>query len=229
MRLARSYAGSGPGLFLEVVAIADMQEVIAWLRRLANLDTRVFDEVRTNPTATIPGFIVAAVSIFIAGLGGWLWWIVEDFGQSGDILVNSAFIGSLLAIVLWVLWLLIVYVTLTTVFRERAYVEQLLRVMGLAACPLALMGFMFIPYISLAIGLASLALTFGLTNIAIRSVTTADPARVLVANLLGFTLWSAALTLLAASSANSYEPHAPGVFLFNTITSIASDVFSPPV
>jgi hypothetical protein len=204
-----------------------MQEVLAWLRRLVNLDTRVFDEVRTNPTATIPGFLVAAVSIFIAGLGGWLWWVVEDFGQSGDILVNSAFVGSLLAIVLWVLWLLIVYVTLTTIFRERAYVEQLLRVMGLAACPLALMGLMFIPYISFAIGLASLALTFGLTNIAIRSVTTADPARVLFANLLGFTLWAAALTLLARSGANAYEPHAPGIFLFNTIISIASDVFNP--
>ena len=217
------------GVGREVVAIADMQEVIAWLRRLANLDTRVFDEIRTNPTATIPGFLVAALAIFISGLGGWLWWVVQDFGQSGDILVNSAFVGSLLAIVLWVLWLLVVYVTLTTIFRERAYVEQLLRVMGLAACPLALMGFMFIPYISLAIGLASLALTFGLTNIAIRSVTTADPARVLVANLLGFSLWAAALTLLASSSATSVEPHAPGVFLFNTITSIASDIFNASV
>ncbi|HWC29183.1 MAG TPA: hypothetical protein VG845_03780 [Dehalococcoidia bacterium] len=212
-----------------MVVIADMQEVLAWLRRLANLDTRVFDEVRTNPTATVPGFLVASLSIFISGLGGWLWWVVQDdYGRSGDILVHSAFIGSLLAIVLWVLWLLVVYVTLTTVFRERAYVEQLLRVMGLAASPLALMGFMFIPYISLGIGLASLALTFGLTNIAIRSVTTADPARVLVANLLGFTLWACALTLLASASATSIEPHAPGVFLFNTVTSFASDILSAP-
>jgi hypothetical protein len=206
-----------------------MQEIVAWLRRLANLDTRVFDEVRTNPTATIPGFLVAAVSIFIAGLGGWLWWVVNDYGQSGDILIHSALIGSLLAIVLWGFWLLTVYVTLTTIFRERAYVEQLLRVMGLAACPLALMGFMFIPFISLGIGLASLALTFGLTNIAIRSVTTADPARVLVANLLGFSLWACALTLFASAGATSVEPHAPGVFLFNTITSIAKDLINPPL
>ena len=207
-----------------------MQEVIAWLRRLiVDLDTRVFDEVRTNPTATIPGFLVASLAIFIAGLGGWLWWVVQDFGQSGDILVNSALIGSLLAIVLWVLWLLVVYVTLTTIFRERAYVEQLLRVMGLAASPLALMGFMFIPYVSLAIGLASLALTFGLTNIAIRSVTTADPARVLIANLLGFSLWAAALTLLSHVSATSVDPHAPGVFLFNSVTSIAHDIIQNSV
>lgn len=207
-----------------------MQEVIAWLRRLiVDLDTRVFDEVRTNPTATIPGFLVASLAIFIAGLGGWLWWVVQDFGQSGDILVNSALIGSLLAIVLWVLWLLVVYVTLTTIFRERAYVEQLLRVMGLAASPLALMGFMFIPYVSLAIGLASLALTFGLTNIAIRSVTTANPARVLIANLLGFSLWCVALTLLSHVSQSSVTPHAPGIFLFNAVTSLAHDVIKNAV
>lgn len=208
----------------EVVAIADMQEILAWLRRLANLDTRVFEEVRTNPTATVPGFIVASLSIFIAGLGGWLWWVVEDFGNSGDILINSAFIGSLLAIVLWVLWLGIVYFMLTQVFRERAYYEQLLRVMGLAASPLALMGFMFIPGLSLAIGLASLALTFGLTNIAIRSVTSAEPARVLVSNLVGFFFWAAALTFLSSTSPSSVEPHAPGIFLFNAVTSLSSEL-----
>jgi hypothetical protein len=211
-----------------VLAIADMQEVVAWLRRLfIDLDTRVFDEVRTNPTATLPGAIVAAVSILISGLGGWLWWVLNDFPNSSDILVNSAFLGSLLAFVLWgLVWLGIVYVMLTQVFRERAYVEQLLRVMGLAASPLALMGLMFIPGLSLAIGLASLGLTFGLTNVAVRSVTTADPARVLVANFVGFFVWSAVLTLLASASATTVEPHAPGIFLFNSVTSIASDIFN---
>jgi hypothetical protein len=211
-----------------VVAIADMQEVVAWLRRLyIDLDTRVFDEIRTNPTATLPGVIVAAVSILISGLGGWLWWVLNDFPNSSDVLVNSAFLGSLLAFVLWgLVWLGIVYVMLTQVFRERAYVEQLLRVMGLAASPLALMGLMFIPGLSLAIGLASLGLTFGLTNVAVRSVTTADPARVLVSNFVGFFVWSAVLTLLASASATTVEPHAPGIFLFNSVTSIASDVFN---
>lgn len=212
---------------MEVVAIADIQEVVAWLRRLANLDTRVFDEIRTNPTATIPGVLVAASAIFISGLGGWLWWVIEDFGRSEDILVNSALIGSLLGVVLWgLVWLGIVYVMLTQVFRERAYVEQLLRVMGLAASPLALMGLMFIPGLSLAIGLASLALTFGLTNVAISRVTTADEARVLVANGIGFFVWCAALTLLASASATNVEPHAPGIFLFNSVTSITGDLLS---
>ncbi len=195
----------------------DLQEVITWLKRLVNLDTRVFDEIRTNPTATIPGALIALGSIFIAGLGGWLWWVVEKYPSKQDILVHSAIFGSVFAFVLWAfVWLGLVYVVLTQFFRERAYVEQLLRVMGLAASPLALMGLMFIPEISFAVGLASLALTFGLTNIAIRSVTSAEPARVMVANLLGFFVWCAALTLLARAT----NPNSPGIFLFNSINHV---------
>ena len=210
-----------------MVNIVDIQEVVAWLRRLANLDMRVFDEVRTNPTATIPGVLVATVAIFLSGIGGWLWWVVQDYPRSEDVLVNSALIGSLLAVALWAIgWLGVVYFMLTQIFRERAYVEQLLRVMGLASAPLGFMLFMFIPGLSLSIGLASLVLTFGLTNIAINSVTTADPARVLVANLAGFFVWSAALTLLASASASSVEPNAPGIFLYNAISSITGDLFN---
>jgi hypothetical protein len=202
----------------------DVEQVIFWLRRLVDLDTRVFDEVRSNPNATIPGVIIVAVSTFIAGIGGWLWWLLRDFGSSSDIFIHSAVIGSAIAVVLWgLVWLGIVYVVLTQIFGARAYGEQLLRVMGLAAAPLALMGFMFIPGVALAVGMVSLALTFTLTNAAIQSVTNATPSRVLLANLTGFFVWSAALTLFASASISSLEPHAPGVFLFNATTSITKD------
>jgi hypothetical protein len=204
----------------------DFQQTGAWIRRLLNLDTRVFDEVGNNPNATIPGVVIVVVSTLLAGLGGWLWWMLRDFGGNGDILKHSLIIGSFFAIVLWGAWLCIVYVMLTQVFRERAYLEQLLRVMGLASTPLALMLLMFIPGISLAIGLTSLALTFALTGIAIQRVTTADPARVLVSNAAGFFVWAAVLTLLASSNGSSVQPHAPGVFLFNTTTSVADSIFS---
>jgi hypothetical protein len=208
----------------------DLQAVFDWLRRLANLDMRVFDEVRTNPGATLPGVLIAAVSMLLAGVGGWLWWVVKDYPARDDsplpamdVLVHSGLIGSVLATVLWgFIWLLIVYVMLTQVFRHPAYVEQLLRVMGLAAAPMALMGFMFIPGLSLAIGVSALALTVALSNIAIKSVTAADNAQVLAANLCGFFVWCSALTLLASA----VEPHAPGVFLYNSISRIADDFLS---
>lgn len=201
----------------------DTREVAAWLRRLVYLDTTVFDEVRSIPTATIPGVAVVAAATFIAGLGGWLWWMLQDFGRSGDVFLHSTVIGSLIAVALWGLWLALVYVMITQVFRERAYVEQLMRVMGLAAAPLALMGLMFIPGLSLGIGITALALTFGLTSIAISSASTANGAQVLAANLVGFFVWAAALTLLASASLSSVQPHAPGVFLFKAAADLTAD------
>jgi hypothetical protein len=200
------------------------QQIVEWLRRLAYLDTRVFEDVRSNPSATLAGLFFVAAASFLSGIGGFLWWMMRDYGGNGDIFLHSAVIGSLIAVVLWGLaWLGIVYVILTQIFRERAYLEQLLRVMGLAATPLALSIFMFIPWVSFAIGIASLALAFGLTSIAIQSVTTAGPARVLVANLCGFAVWAAVLTLLSTATVSDVKPHAPGVFLFNTTASISSD------
>jgi hypothetical protein len=204
----------------------DLQQMLLWLQRLASLDTRVFDEVRSSPSATLPGVIVAAGATLLAGIGGWLWWMISDFPQSSDILVHSAILGSVIAVVLWgVLWVGLVYVMLTQVFRERAYLEQLLRVMGLALTPLALMLFMFIPAIELAVGMAALVMAFGMTNIALQTVTTANPGRVLASNAVGFFGWAAVLTLLAASDGSTLNPHAPGVFLFNTTHSITEGFF----
>lgn len=208
----------------------DLQVILSWLRRLVNLDMSVFDEARTNPGATLPGVLIAGAAMLIAGIGGWLWWVVQDYPAGDDsplpatdVLVHSGIIGAALATVLWgFIWLLLVYVMLTQVFRARAYVEQLLRVMGLAATPMALMGLMFIPGVSFAIGATSLALTAALTNVAVKSVTTADNAQVLIANAFGFFVWSAALTLLASA----VEPHAPGIFLFNSISRVADDILS---
>ena len=202
----------------------DVQEVLAWLRRLAYLDTRVFEDVRTNPTATIPSFLIMCFAMLLAGIGGYIWWVLQDFGSDSDILVHSALIGALAAIVLWGVWLGVVYFLLSQVFRQRVYLEQLLRVMGLATAPMALMGLMFIPVLSFAIGLAALALVFGVTCVAISYVCAANPAQILVANLAGFFVWAIALTVLASGSGvDNRNPHAPGIFLYQAVVDFFAD------
>jgi hypothetical protein len=200
----------------------DPQTILVWLRRLASLDTTVFDDIRGNPTATIPAVIVVAAAVLLSGIGGWLAWVVQGYPNQGDVFLKSALLGSLLASAIWGIgWVLIIYILLTQFFRERVFLEQLLRVMGVAMAPLALSIFMWIPQVSLAIGLASLALTFALTSLAIQRVTTADPARVLVANFAGFLVWCVILTLLV-SVRNQY---APGVFLFNAPFDAGADYY----
>ena len=187
------------------------QALTARLMRLVKLDTSVFDEVRLDASATIPSVAVAVVATFLAGLGGWLWWIMQDFGDSGKVMMQSFILGSLFSVALWVVWLLIVYVLLTQVFRAQADIQQLVRTMGMAAAPLALSVLMFIPALDFGIGLASLALFFGLTTFAIQASTSASAGQVLVCNAAGFAIWAIVLALLVGS--DSF--FAPGFFLLD--------------
>ncbi|OGO51184.1 MAG: hypothetical protein A2148_08925 [Chloroflexi bacterium RBG_16_68_14] len=190
------------------------------LQRLLRLDTTVFEEVRQDPAATIPSVLVAVAATALAGLGGWIWWIVQDFGDSGKVLVQSVILGSIFSVALWIVWLLVAWVILTQLFREEADWQQMLRTMGMAAAPLALSVALFIPGIDFGVGLASVALFFGLTAIAIQAVTPANPARVLVANLAGFAVWAIVLGLLVSSD----DYLAPGVFLFDAPSEILSEI-----
>jgi len=200
----------------------DPQTILGWLRRLIALDTSVFDEIKGNPTSTIPAVAVVVVSVLLSGVGGWLWWAIQDYPESSDVFIKSAVLGSLLAIALWhIAWLGIVYLLLTQFFRERVFLEQLLRVMGVSMAPLSLGLFMWIPEVSLAIGISALVLAFGLACISIQRVTTADAAHVLVANLAGFMVWAGVLTLLV----NETNPYAPGVFLFDRPAEVADSFF----
>ncbi len=181
------------------------------LLRLLRLDTSVFEEVRQDPAATLPAVFVVAVSTVLAGLGGWLWWIVQDFGDSGEVFLESVILGGIFSVALWIVWLLVAWVILNQLFREEADWQQMLRTMGMAAVPLGLSIAMFIPGIDFGVALASVALFFGLTTIAVQAVTPANPARVLVANLAGFAVWAIVLGLLMTS--DSFL--APGIFLFD--------------
>jgi hypothetical protein len=179
------------------------------LQRLVMLDTTVFEEVRAEQSATIPSLVVAIAATFIAGFGGWLWWIRETDYYTGKVFVQSLILGSIFSIALWIVWLLVAWVVLSQVFRQQADWQEMLRTMGLAAAPLALSIGLVIPELDFGIGLASIALLFGLTTLAIQAVTPASQAQVLAANLFGFAVWAIVLSLLVTT--DSYL--APGIFL----------------
>ena len=205
------------------VTQADMQGLVNRLIRLARLDTTVFDEVRLDAGATIPSVIVAAVATFLAGFGGWLWWTISsDFDTGGgQVFLKSAILGSIIALAMWVVWVLLVYVVLTQVFRAQADIQQLVRTMGMAAAPLGLSILMFIPGISFGIALASVALFFGLTVMAVQAATNASAAKVLVASIAGFAVWAIVLTILTGDVSISrggdlsINTYAPGIFIFS--------------
>jgi hypothetical protein len=195
----------------------DMNNLMQRLRRLLTLDTSVFDEVRTDANATIPAAVVAVVSTLLFGLGGWLWWVFHDISEfsslpgTGEILFKSVIIGGILSLVLWAVWVGITYVMLTQLFRARADVNELVRVMGFATVPLAVGLLLFIPALEFGVGLVVLALFFGTTVIAVQSATDAPAGRTLVSVAAGFFVWAVVLSLFVSDD----NIWAPGFFIFD--------------
>jgi hypothetical protein len=189
----------------------DFNVLIQRIRRLLTLDTSVFEEVRTDRSATIPAIVVAAAATLLFGLGGWLWWVLQDIPDSGDIFIKSVILGSIAAIVLWGISVAVTYVVLTQLVRARVDVNELVRVMGFAAAPLGVGVLMFIPAIEFGVALTAVALFFGATVIAVQTATDAAPGRVLAACGAGFLVWAVVLGLLVGDE-NAY---APGIFVFD--------------
>src|SRR5262245_3965795 len=189
----------------------DLNVLVQRVRRLAMLDTTVFDEVRADSTALPAAAIVAAVSILLSGIGGWLWWVFNDLPDTGDIFLKSTIFGSLFASGLYVVWMGINYVMLSQVFRARVDMQELARVMGFAAAPLALSLLMFIPILDMGIALTAIALLFGTNIVAVQSATDAPAGRVLASNAAGFAVWALILSLLV----NDTNVYAPGFFVFD--------------
>ena len=191
------------------------------LRRLATLDTSVFDEIRTDTTATIPALVVAVVATLLAGLGGWLWWAVAGIPDKGKMFVQSLIFGSILSLLFWFIWIAITYVLLTQIFRARADLNELIRVMGFATAPLALGILMFIPEVDWGIGLCSIAFFFALTTIAVQSATDAPAGRALAANAAGFAIWAIVLGILVTAR----HAWAPGFFILDRGSDYLRDIF----
>jgi hypothetical protein len=192
----------------------DPNVLIGRVRRLAMLDTSVFEEVRMDKTATVPAIIVVGASIFLFGIGGWLWWIFngyDAYAGSGEVLFKSAIIGTIVGVLFWAAWVGITYVLLSQVFRARVDLNDLIRVMGFAALPLAFGLLMFIPMLEYAVGITAIALMFGTTVLAVQTVTDAPAGRVLAATGGGLLLWTVMLALFVGER-NAY---APGVFIFD--------------
>jgi hypothetical protein len=196
---------------------ADLGILMDRLTRLVRLDTSVFTEVRNDPAATVPAVGVVVLSSLLAGIGGWIWWQVQDFGEGlpdgTELLVESVLLGTIFSVALWIVWLLVAWVILAQLFRADADWQQMLRTMGLASAPFAISVLMFIPGLDFGIALISIGLMFALTAIAIQMTTTASLSQVMLANAAGFAVWAIILGLLVTQD----SPLAPGPFLYSII------------
>jgi len=188
----------------------DVNVLVRRVQRLFQLDTAVFEEIRADKTATIPAIIVAAASMLLFGFGGWLWWLLQDYNyDTGEFLFKSVIVGGVFSLLLWLAAIGIAYVLLHQVFTARVDLQELVRVMSMAAVPLSFGLLMFVWEIGFGIAIAAIAMAFGTAVIAVQRVTDADAGKVVASVGAGILLWAVILTLFGSD-----DWLAPSVFVF---------------
>lgn len=182
----------------------DPNAVLDKVMRLARLDTTVFDEVKDDLNETVPAVVIVAIASLIAGIGVWLWLLVEapsgvdvDFG---NVLVNVLLLGTIFSVVLWAAWVAVTYVVLVQVYKENVDFQTLLRPMGYAAIPLVIAIFMVISGIAIAVGVVAMGLWFVFAIYATQAASNASSDRVVVSTLAGFAVYSIVMAFLASQT-----------------------------
>lgn len=202
----------------------DFNLILGRIRRLARLDTSVFDEVRDDQRELVPALIIVAVSALLAGIGVWLWLIfVGPDGYDVDIanvFLKIILIGTIFTAVLWAVWVLVTYVVLLQFYKEQVDLQSLFRTMGYAAFPFSLSLLMLVPWFSMAFGIAALVLWFVMSIYAIQAATGVSSDKVIMANLAGFLVFAAILGLIARESGLS-----TGVFVNSESMAVSEGEF----
>ena len=175
----------------------NLQSVSGWLGRLVRLDLSVFDEVRSDPSATPSAIAVVFGASVMAGIGSWLWAVQWRGVEATDVLVKSLIVGSILQTLAWFIWVYLVFQVLVRAYGARTDFFELIRTMGLAFAPVGISILIAITAFAVPFGVIALASAVLLTYFAIQSTSSADPRQILVANFVGFLSFAVAMGVLA--------------------------------
>jgi hypothetical protein len=193
-----------------------LQSVSGWLGRLARLDLTVFEEVRSDPSATPGAILVVFVASVLAGIGSWLWAVQTNGVSAGEVFVKSLVIGSILQTLVWFIWVYLVFQVLARAYGARTDFYELIRSMGFAFAPVAMSVLVAITAFAVPFGVAALAGATLFSHFAIQSSSSAEPRQVLIANFVGFLSFAVVMGVLAnIAEINTVGGLAPGLFFFS--------------
>lgn len=200
----------------------DAAAVLPVLRRVATLEPGVFAEVAGQPSLTAPATVIPAVCAFAAALGATLFngLLYPETASLVGLLLRQLVLGTVAGWLAWAVW-----VQVTTVLLQRGGVEverdRLVRALGFAVVPYALLLFLWVPDLAqgnqFALGDLSAALLAAVLVIvplwvrtAIREVVPVASERLVTTTCLGgFLAAFVLLTLLG-----SWAGVAPGYTIF---------------
>lgn len=200
---------------------SNLQSVGGWLARLIRLDVTIFDEVRSEPSATPSAIVIVFGASVMAGIGSWLWAVQWVGVEATQVFIKSLVAGSVLQTLAWFIWVYVVFQVLALAYGARVNFYELIRTMGFAFAPITASILIAVPNFTMPFGVISIAAAVLLTHFAIQSSSSAEPRQILVANFAGFAVFAVVMGVLAnigeVSSTGGVKIGglAPGLFFFD--------------
>jgi len=193
----------------------DVQTVTSWVGRVLRFEFAVFDEIREEPSATIPAVLIVLAGSAIAGVGSFLWAMQAEGLDSFEVLTKSLFVGSMVQTVVWFLWVYLVHQILTRGYGHSVGMPELVRTMGLAFSPIVFSILIAVVALAIPFGMVSFGMVFLFTNIAIQQTSGADLRETTMANVTGFVAFAVVMGMFAnVAEVGSVGGVAPGVLFF---------------
>jgi hypothetical protein len=192
---------------------------MGWLGRLIRLDFTVFEELRTDRSATPAALAVVYVSGFLAGVGTVIWAMQhDDFAglDTTDVILKSLVLGSIVQAAVWFAWVYITYMIAARVYGSPVLFSELTRTMGFAFAPVAFTVLVGIAPLAIPFGLMSFGAALLFTTAAVEHAADLDQKQAMVATLSGFAVF---LIFMGAFSNVMEEATfggiAPGILFFS--------------
>ncbi len=175
----------------------DWRRALSLHRRLLSGELSVLREVSANESDTTPSLVVLLVGVLAAGLGAWLW-MVLDTGVIGHSAIRVLLLGSIASLAGWGLWLAVSWHALKAVFQISVGWRDLVRPFALVGGFMVWQFFMIAGPASFAVGLIVTIASVLLTVIAVRAaVPKADDRAAVISVGIGFSVYALVLSLLA--------------------------------
>ncbi len=200
---------------------SNLHSVSGWLGRLIRLDVTIFDEIRSEPSATPSAIIIVFGASVMAGIGSWLWAVQWRGVEATDVFIKSLVVGSVLQTLAWFIWVYLVFQVLARAYGARVDFSELIRTMGFAFAPVGLSILIAVVGFTIPFGVFALAGAVLLTYFATESASSAEPRQILVANFAGFAVFAVVMGVLANIGEVSSTGGAqigglsPGLFFFD--------------
>ena len=198
---------------------SDSARTMGWLGRIARLDYTVFDELRSDRSATPIAIFIVLVAGVIAGLGTFGWALQhDDFGGVNvmEVLLKAAVIGSIVQTGVWFAWVYITYMLAARVFGSVVHFSELMRVMGFAFAPVALGLLIAIAPLAVPFGLLAFGITLMLTAAAVERAAEIEPRQAMLSTLGGFAVFLMFMGAFAnVMEVATFGGLAPGILFFS--------------